>query len=87
MPTTKTRHQVTETPGVAHALDVAEKRWPGLSKSALLAALAEAGATALERDEETSVAQRRALIDSLAGGFDDVYYDGYLEELRQDWPE
>ena len=87
MPTTKPRYQVTETPAVAHALDVAERRWPGLSRSALLARLAEEGARMLEREDEERQAARRRLVDSLAGGFEDAYPSGYLEELRKDWPE
>lgn len=87
MPTTKTRYQVTETPEVAHALEVAERRWPGRSRSALLAALAEEGAKALEHDEDERVAARVLAVETNAGGFEDVFADGYLEELRRDWPE
>jgi hypothetical protein len=85
VPTTKQRYQVTETPEVAHALDVAERRWPDKSRSALLAALAEEGAKALEREDAERQETRRQLVERLAGGFD--YEPGYLEELRKDWPE
>lgn len=87
MPTTKPRHQVTETPEVAHALEVAERKWPGKSRSALLAALAEEGAKAIEKDDIEVRAARRKRLETLAGGFDDAYPEGYLAELRQDWPE
>ena len=87
MPTTKPRHQVTETPELAHALEVAERRWPGKSRSALLAALAEEGAKAIEQDDAERLEARRRRLEKLAGGFEDVYYDGYLDDLRQDWPE
>jgi len=36
MPTARPRHQVTETPDVARALDLAAKRWPGEPRSKLL---------------------------------------------------
>lgn len=86
MPTTKQRLQVTETPAVRHALDVAARRWPEVtSRSALLAAIAEEGARALEQDEATRREERRRLVDSLAGGLD--HEPGFLEELRDDWPE
>lgn len=86
MPTTKQRLQVTETPEVTHALEVAARRWPEItSRSALLAAIAEEGARAVEQDEAARREERRRLVDSLAGGF--AYEPGYLEELRQDWPD
>jgi hypothetical protein len=85
VPTTRPRHQVTETPEVAHALDVAERRWPGLSRSALLAKLAEEGARVLEQEDEERRAQRRELVDKHAGGFH--FPPNYLDELREDWPE
>jgi hypothetical protein len=87
MPTTKPRLQVTETPAVAHALAVARRKWPGRSRSALLASLAAEGAKAIEQDEKEHREARRELVERLAGGFDEAFPDGYLEELRQDWPE
>lgn len=35
MPTTRPRFQVTETAAVAHAIDLAAKRWPGESRARL----------------------------------------------------
>jgi len=87
VPTTRPRHQVTETDAVAHALDVASRRWPEKSRGALVTALVEEAGRTLERDEAARLEERRRLVDSLAGGFDDVFYDGYLEELREDRPE
>ena len=85
MPTSLRRYQVTETPAVARALEIAERRWPGKSRSALLAALAEEGAKAVEHDDDTRRAARRKLLEENAGGFN--YPEGYLAELREDWPE
>lgn len=87
VPTTKHRHQVTETPEVAHALEVAARRWPGKSRSALLAALAAEGAKAIEHDEDERREARRKLVEANAGGFEDAYPPGYLDELRKDWPD
>ncbi|HEX3932538.1 MAG TPA: hypothetical protein VHW64_17720 [Nocardioides sp.] len=87
MPTTKPRHQVTETPAVAHALDLAAQRWPGHSRGALVTLLLVEGAKTIEDDHEQVRETRRELVDRLAGGFDDAFPNGFLEQLRQDWPE
>jgi hypothetical protein len=85
--TTRPRHQVTETPGLAHALEVAARRWPEKSTSGQIAALAELGAESVERENADRKAARRRLVEANAGGFEDAYPPGYLEELRQDWPD
>jgi hypothetical protein len=85
MPTTKPRHQVTETPEVAHALDLASRRWPGRSRGALLSLLVIEAADALEREQRDELAARRALVERYAGDFS--YEPGFLEDLRKDWPE
>lgn len=87
MPTTKRRHQVTETPEVAHALEIAERRWPGRSQSALLAALAALGAETIEAQEAHRAEARRDLLRAVHGRFDEAFPDGYLAELRLDWPQ
>lgn len=84
MPTSRPRHQVTETGELAAALEVAERRWPGKSRSALIAALAEVGAEELEREESDRLEARRRLVEANAGGFE--FGEGYLDELREDWP-
>ena len=86
MPTTKQRHQVTETPAVEHALDVAARRWPGERRSRLLLRLVEAGAAVLERDEGKDASARRAAIARTRGKYAGMFADGYLAELRQEWP-
>jgi hypothetical protein len=85
--TTKARHQVTETPGLTHALEVAARRWPEKSTSGQIAALAELGAEVVERQSAEQKEARRRLVEANAGGFEDAYPPGYLEELRQDWPD
>lgn len=87
MPTTRPRHQITETSDVVHALDVAARRWPQEPRSKLLLRLVQAGSTALE-EERTEVARDRlAAIEATSGKYADVFTDDYLAELRQDWPE
>lgn len=85
MPTTRPRHQVTETPEVARALDVAARRWPGRSRGALVTLLLVEGARSVEDGDRHAREARREKLARLAGGFH--YEPGYLEELRKDRPE
>ena len=52
MPTTRPRHQVTETDEVARALDLAARRWPGESRGRLLVRLVEEAGEVLASDED-----------------------------------
>jgi len=83
VPTTRPRHTITETDEVARALDAAARRWPGETRSRLLANLVETGAQALEDERE---ARLRAIRET-AGTLTDAFPPGYLEDLRRDWPE
>lgn len=87
MPTARPRHQVTETEAVARALDLAARRWPTESRGKLLVRLIEAGAESVEVRETHSLEARSRILDELAGTFAGVYPVGYLDDLRQDWPE
>jgi hypothetical protein len=87
MPTTRPRYQITETPDVAHALDVAARRWPSEPRSKLLLRLLHAGGVALDQERSAAARRRLAAIDSTSGKYADVFTDDYLTELRQDWPE
>ncbi|MEI4272485.1 hypothetical protein TEK04_12210 [Klenkia sp. LSe6-5] len=87
MPTTRPRHQVTETPEIAAALDRAEQRWPGEPRSRLLIRLIEAGDDASARSEDEKIAARRRAIRETAGKYSGAFPPGYLAELREDWPE
>jgi hypothetical protein len=86
MPTVKPRHAITETSEVAHALDVARRRWPGQPASRLLTRLIETGAQAVEaEDGATQVDHERAV--SALTTLSAHYPEGYLEELREEWAE
>ena len=87
MPTTRPRHQVTETPDVARALDLAARRWPNEARSRLLIRLVQAGSSALEEEHAEQAQHRLAAIDATSGKYADVFTDDYLAELREDWPE
>lgn len=87
MPTTRPRHQVTETPEVARALDRAARRWPGEPRSALLVRLVHAGSSALDEEQAEATVARLAAIRTTGGTYGDAFGEDYLAELRDDWPE
>lgn len=87
MPTTRPRHQITETPEVAHALDVAARRWPHEPRSKLLLRLLRTGSAALEQERSEVRRDRLQAIDASSGKYADTFDEGYLTALRQDWPE
>jgi len=88
VPTTRPRHYVTETDDLAAALDAAELRWPGLSRSQLLVRLALSAGDAERVAEQERRDRRLAALDRInAGAFAALYPPDYLERLREDWPE
>jgi len=86
MPTTRPRHQVTETPQVARALDLAAKRWPGESRSKLLLRLVDIGGGTLEHEQHTNDDVRRTAVRASSGRYAEAFGPDYLTELRADWP-
>ena len=86
MPTSRQRHQITETPAVAHALGIAARRWPRESRSRLLLRLVDAGAAALERGQNEALRTQQAAIEAVSGKYPDAFGRDYLVELRQEWP-
>lgn len=87
MPTTRTRHQITETPAVAHALAIAACRWPGEPRSKLLLRLIHTGGKTLEEAQNETIRSRKEAIDAASGKYPDAFGEDYLVELRRDWPE
>ena len=86
MPTARPRHQITETPAVARAIDKAARRWPDEPRSKLLLRLVDAGEAALEQVEDLAVRQRQDSINASSGKYADAFGEHYLAELRRDWP-
>jgi hypothetical protein len=72
---------------VAAALDRAARRWPGEPRSKLLLRLVQAGSAQLEETGAEEAGRRCAAIEATSGKYADAFADGYLEELRGDWPE
>lgn len=87
MPTNRPRHQVTETPDIAHALDLAARHWPQEPRSKLLLRLIHAGKASLQEGDRDVDRARREAIAATSGKYRGVFGPGYLEELRRDWPE
>jgi hypothetical protein len=88
MPTDRPRHTVTETDDVAQALDDAAQRWPEDrdARARLLLRLVREGHTAIRASLETESGERRQALERTAGVLTGVYDDGYLKQLRDDWP-
>lgn len=89
MPTTRKRHLITETDEVARALDDAAKRWPEdrHSRARLLVRLVEEGHRALVGENSDRRKSRHSAIRRTSGALSGTYEAGYLDRLREDWPE
>ena len=86
MPTTRPRYQVTETPRLARALDLAAKQWPGESRSKLLRRLVDIGGRTLEHEQQTKDDTHRAAVEASSGRYAAAFEPDYLNNLRADWP-
>ncbi|MDQ6910131.1 MAG: hypothetical protein M3Z84_05000 [Actinomycetota bacterium] len=88
MPTTRPRHLITESERVAQALDDAARRWPADShnRAKLLLHLVEEGHRAVVGQQESEVRERRDAVGRTSGALTGLYGEGYLNELREDWP-
>lgn len=87
MPTTRSRHLVTETDELADALDAAAVRWPGLSRPQLLARLALEGHRATGRVADDRRQHRAKAVRKHSGMLTGAYGPDYLDRLREEWPE
>lgn len=86
MPTARQRHQVTETPAIARAIDRAAARWPGEPRSKLLLRLIDVGNETLQQHEQVDLEAHRAAIMASSGAYPDAFSADYLAQLRDDWP-
>lgn len=88
MPTTRPRHLITETEQVAQALDDAAERWPAErdNRSKLLLRLVQEGHRAVVGQREAAVRDRQDAVARTSGALTGLYGEGYLRELRKDWP-
>jgi len=86
MPTARPRYQVTETESVAHALDLAARRWPGEPRSKLLLRLVDVGAATLSTEDVQAEKRYRDASMASSGKYADAFGPDYLIDLRRDWP-
>lgn len=87
MPTLRPRFQVTETPEVERALAAAARAWPDATRSELVTRLFTLGADSLESERSAQRAERGRAVDLTSGAFEVEYDEGYLESIREGWPE
>jgi hypothetical protein len=86
MPTTRPRHAITETDAVAHALQVARRRWPGEPATRLLTHLIETGASVVEQDDAAELTAHDDAVAALTS-LATFYPEGYLSDVRAGWDE
>lgn len=89
MPTARPRYLLTQTDDLTIALDTARRRWPEDQErpTALLLHLIDEGRRSIDDERQRWIEARRHAIAHASDGLDGVYEDGYLEKLREDWPE
>lgn len=89
MPTVRPRHSVTETDRVARALDAAARRWPEdrASRGRLLVHLIDLGWSSLQIELTDDDDAWQHTVDQTAGVLAGVYGAGYLDRMREEWPE
>ncbi len=85
--TTRAAHQITETPEVSRALDIAAKKWPAESRARLLLRLVAAGCDVIDDERAIAAECRRDAVARTSGKYADVFDSDYLPELRRDWAQ
>ncbi len=80
---------LTASDAIADALKRAARRWPEDADrpARLLQRLIAVGDAAAASEDAAGLRARRAAIARTSGMFSGMYPAGYLEDLRQDWPE
>lgn len=85
MPTDRPRHTLTETDELARALDAAADRWPedrGRRTRLLMRVVRD-----WARQHDADVLRHRTAILGTSGTMAGVFPPGYLDDLRNEWPE
>ena len=84
VPTTRPRHQVTETDDIAAAVEAGLQEWPELSRSDVIRELILKGAEALNLTAVERVLAVELALKELTA-LNVHYPQGYLEDVRKDW--
>ncbi|MDR6970854.1 hypothetical protein [Leifsonia shinshuensis] len=86
MPTQLARTQITHTPQVQRAIDVARERWSDDSDGKLLLHLIEEGERSVRDDRRMETEQRRAELERMSARYRGVFTES-LDSIREGWPE
>jgi hypothetical protein len=80
---------ITETDRVARAIDDAARRWPeeGGNRPRLLLRLLEEGHRAVTGERRRRLKVHRDAVAGTSGALTGMYGEGYLDDLRAEWPE
>lgn len=89
VPTSRQRHVITETDQVVRALDDAAERWPeeADNRPRLLLRLLEEGHRAVRGERQHRIDDHRSAVGRTSGVLTGAYGEGYLTDLRAEWPE
>lgn len=85
VPTDRPRHTLTETDELARALDLAARRWPeerGRRTRLLMRVVRD-----WTREHDDDREEHRAALRRTSGSMTGVFPEGYLDDLRDEWPE
>jgi len=84
VPTTRPRHQITETDDIAAAVEAGVQEWPDLSRSDVIRELILKGAESLSVTAVERVLAAELALKQLED-LDIEYPPDYLQELRRGW--
>ena len=89
MPTARPRHMITESDDLSLALDRAAALWPELAdnRTALLRRILEQGMLVMNTRASERLATRATTIAEIEREFDDLWPEGWLDQMKSEWPD
>ena len=87
MVTSLHRFSITETPEIAHAIDIAVLSWPEFAnnRAAVLRQIIKVGSEAIERQTDERIARRRAALEQVSGSMTGTWPPNAIDKLRNEW--
>lgn len=79
---------ITESDALARALDNAALLWPECedNRAELLRQIIERGIASIQEESEEKLNARRKAVLAAAGSLSGLWPEGYLDEMRAEWP-
>ena len=79
---------ITESDALARALDEAALLWPEFAneRAELLRRLIDRGIQAVESEFDEKTTKRQKAVLEVAGSMSGLWPEGYLDQLRSEWP-